>query len=141
MNNCSFKRRDTLKTMLSSCHPKHCLKSIPFSQAIRVKRICSTVKTTKQRLGDLRHDLKRRDIMKKLQRVRFQRPVKLTKMTSWSTMKKRSTHGFPIFSLYHPLQRKFQALSVIIGNEFKKVKRWSSCSLTHPLYRSGYLKH
>ena len=44
----------------SSCHPKHCFKSIPFSQAIRVKRICSTVETTKQRLGDLRHHLKRR---------------------------------------------------------------------------------
>ena len=36
----------------SSCHPKHCFKSIPFSQA--------TVETTKQRLGDLRHHLKRR---------------------------------------------------------------------------------
>jgi hypothetical protein len=44
----------------SSCHPKHCFKSIPFSQAIRVKRICSTVETTKQRLGDLRHHLKKR---------------------------------------------------------------------------------
>jgi hypothetical protein len=44
----------------SSCHPKHCFKSIPFSQAIRVKRICTTAETTKQRLGDLRHHLKRR---------------------------------------------------------------------------------
>jgi hypothetical protein len=44
----------------SNCHPKHCFKSIPFSRAIRVKRICSTVETTKQRLGDLRHHLKRR---------------------------------------------------------------------------------
>ena len=44
----------------SSCHLKHCLKSIPFNQANRVKRICSTVETTKQRLGDLRHHLKRR---------------------------------------------------------------------------------
>jgi hypothetical protein len=26
----------------SSCHPKTCFKSIPFSQAIKVKRICST---------------------------------------------------------------------------------------------------
>ena len=50
----------------SSCHPKHCFKTIPFSQAIRIKRICSTVETTKQRLGDLRHHLKRRDIMTKL---------------------------------------------------------------------------
>jgi hypothetical protein len=33
---------------------------IPSSQAIRVKRIYSTVETTKQRLWDLRHHLKRR---------------------------------------------------------------------------------
>jgi hypothetical protein len=33
----------------------------PFSQAIRVKRICSNVETTKQRLGDLRHHLKKRE--------------------------------------------------------------------------------
>lgn len=31
----------------SSCHPKYCFKSILFSQAIRVKRICSSVETTK----------------------------------------------------------------------------------------------
>jgi hypothetical protein len=34
----------------SSCHPKHCFKSIPLSQAIRIKRICFTVETTKQRI-------------------------------------------------------------------------------------------
>ena len=44
----------------SICHPKHRFKSIKFSHAIRVKRICSTVETTKQRLGNLRHHLKRR---------------------------------------------------------------------------------
>ena len=78
--------------------------------------------------------------MTKLQRVGFQRPVKLTEMTSWSTKKKRSTNGFPLFSLTIPLQRKFQALSVIIGNKLKKVKRWPSCSLNHQLQRSGDLK-
>ena len=78
--------------------------------------------------------------MTKLQRVGFQRPVKLTEMTSWSTKKKRSRNGFPLFSLTIPLQRKFQALSVIIGNKLKKVKRWPSCSLNHQLQRSGDLK-
>ena len=44
--------------------------------------------------------------MTKLQRVGFQRPVKLTEMTSWSTKKKRSANGFPLFSLTIPVQRK-----------------------------------
>ena len=39
---------------------KRCFKSLPFSQANRIKRIYSTVETTKQRLGDLCHDFKRR---------------------------------------------------------------------------------
>jgi hypothetical protein len=36
---------------------------------------------------------------------------------------KRSRNGFPLFSLTIPLWRKNQALSVIIGKKFKKVKR------------------
>ena len=78
--------------------------------------------------------------MTKLQRVGFQKPVKLTEMTSWCTKKKRSTNGFPLFSLTILLQRKLQALSVIIGKKLKKVKRWPSCSLNHLLQRSGDLK-
>jgi hypothetical protein len=50
-------------------------------------------------------------------------------MTSWSTKKKRSTNGFPLFSLTILLKRKLQALSVIIGKKLKKVKRWPNCSL------------
>jgi hypothetical protein len=37
-----------------SCHPKHCTKSIPYSQALRIKRICSNEQTTKKRLGELK---------------------------------------------------------------------------------------
>ena len=58
-------------------------------------------------------------------------------MTSWSTKKKRSTNGSPLFSLTIPLQRKFQVSSVIIGKKLKKVKRWPSCSLNHLLQRSA----
>jgi hypothetical protein len=63
----------------NSCHP-NCFKSIPFSQDIRVKQICSTVKTTKQRLGDLRHHLKRWGYNDKVIEWVF----KLTEITSWS---------------------------------------------------------
>ena len=43
-----------------SCHPKHCTKSIPYSQALRIKRICSNEQTTKKRLGELKCHLKKR---------------------------------------------------------------------------------
>jgi hypothetical protein len=61
-------------------------------------------------------------VLKQCLRVGFQKPVKLTEMTSWSTKKKRSTNGFPLFSLTILLKRKLQALSVIIGKKLKKLE-------------------
>ena len=107
----------------SSCHYMHCFKSIPFSQAIGIKRICSTVETTKQRLGVYAIIWRDGDIMTKLLRVGFQMPVKLTEITSWKTKKKRSTNGFPLFSLTIPFWKKMQASSIITG---KKWKRWNA---------------
>jgi hypothetical protein len=43
-----------------SCHPKHCTKGIPYSQALRIKRICSIEQTTKKRLGDQKCHRKKR---------------------------------------------------------------------------------
>jgi hypothetical protein len=43
-----------------SWHAKHCTKSIPYSQALRIKRICSNEQTTKKRLGELKCYLKKR---------------------------------------------------------------------------------
>ncbi|XP_071153486.1 uncharacterized protein [Mytilus edulis] len=37
-----------------SCHPPHCTKSIPYSQALRIRRICSSEDTAKQRLDSLK---------------------------------------------------------------------------------------
>ncbi|XP_071139779.1 uncharacterized protein [Mytilus edulis] len=43
-----------------SCDPAHLTKSIPYSQALRVKRICSNTETTKRQLRKLETRLKKR---------------------------------------------------------------------------------
>ena len=38
---------------LTSCHPYHCKKGIPYSQAVRLNRICSDNETFDRRCNDL----------------------------------------------------------------------------------------
>jgi hypothetical protein len=52
--------------------------------------------------------------------VGFQRPVKLTEMTSWSTKKKISTNGFPLFSLTIPIREK---ISGIVRHHWKEIEK------------------
>jgi hypothetical protein len=117
----------------SSCHPKHCFKSIPFSQAIMVKRIWSTVETTKQRLGDLRHHLKRQEYNDKVIESGFSKVSEINRNDLMEYKEKKINKRVPLVLTYHPSLEKFQALSVIIWKKLKKVKRWPSCSLNHPL--------
>jgi hypothetical protein len=54
------KPTDTNQYILpSSCHPPQVTKSIPYSQALRISRICSTDESLKKRLGQLKNHLKR----------------------------------------------------------------------------------
>ena len=43
--------------MPSSCHPKHCCKNIPFSLALRLRRICTQTHTFEQRAEELSEQL------------------------------------------------------------------------------------
>jgi hypothetical protein len=91
----------------SSCHPKHCFKSIPFSQAIRVKRICSTVETTKQRLGDLRHHLKRWEYNDKVIESGFSKASEITcNRNDLEYKEKKINKRDPLVLTYHPSFRE-----------------------------------
>jgi hypothetical protein len=83
----------------SSCHPKHFSKNIPFSQAIRVKRICSTVETTKQRLGDLRHHLKRQRYNDKVIESGFSKASETNRNDLLEYKEKKINKRSPLFSL------------------------------------------
>ena len=50
----------------SSCHPFHCKKGILFSQALRLKRICSETNSFDKRCNDLKRFLLERGYSSKL---------------------------------------------------------------------------
>jgi hypothetical protein len=56
-----------------SCHPNHTKKSIPYSQAMRILRICSKPETAEIRCQELSQFLLRRGYNKKLVRRQIQR--------------------------------------------------------------------
>ena len=55
------KPTDTHQYLLpSSCHPKHCSKNIPYSQALRIRKICSNENTFNERTMELSKHLQTR---------------------------------------------------------------------------------
>ena len=56
------KKTDRVQYLLpSSCHPVHCKENIPFSLAMRINRICSTVEDREKRFSELKQMLLSRD--------------------------------------------------------------------------------
>ena len=60
------KPTDTHQYLLpSSCHPKHCSKNIPYSLALRLRRICTDTETFPLRSKELTDQLRNRDYQMK----------------------------------------------------------------------------
>ena len=102
-----------------SCHPQHCFKSIPFSQAIRVKRICSIAETTKQRFGDLRHHLKRRGYNDKVIESGFSKASEINRNDLLEYKEKNINKGVPLVLTYHPSLEK---ISGIVRHHWKEIE-------------------
>jgi hypothetical protein len=113
----------------SSCHPKHCFKSIPFNQAIRVKRICSTVETTKQRLGDLRHHLTRRGYNDKFIESEFSKASEIDRYDLLEYKEKKINKRVPIVLTYHPSLEK---ISGIVRHHWKDIGKSETLTKLFP---------
>jgi hypothetical protein len=104
----------------SSCLPKHCFTSIPFSQAIRVKRICSTVETTEQRLGDLRHHLKRQGYNDKVIESGFSKASEINRNDLLEYKENKINKRVPLVLTYHPSLEK---ISGIVRHHWKEIEK------------------
>ena len=113
----------------SSCHPKHCFKSIPFSQAIRVKRICSTVETIKQRLGDLRHHLKKRGYNDKVIESGFSKASEINRNDLLVYKEKKINKRVPLVLTYHPSLEK---IAGIVRHHWKEMEKSEALAKLFP---------
>jgi hypothetical protein len=112
----------------SSCHPKHCFKSITFNQAIRVKRICSIVETTKQRLGDLCHHLRRQGYNDKVIVSGFSKASEINR-NDLEYKEKKINKQVPLVLTYHPSLEK---ISGIVSHHWKEIEKSETLAKLFP---------
>jgi hypothetical protein len=113
----------------SSCHPKHCFKSIPFSQAIRIKRVCFSVETIKQRLGDLRHHLKRREYNEKVIESGFSKASEINRNNLLEYKEKNINKRVPLVLTYHPSLDK---ISGIVRHHWTEIEKSETLAKLFP---------
>lgn len=104
----------------SSCHPSHCYKSIPYSQAIRVKRICSTDEKASQRLGELRCHLKKRGYNNKSIQKGFEKAKSVPRKELLEYKVKKTNNRIPFVVTYHPA---LQNVSSTIREHWKEFEK------------------
>ena len=112
----------------SSCHPFHCKKGIPYSQALRLNRICSETNSFDKRCNDLERLLLKRGYSSKLARKEILRARKISRNELLDKEKSQGNVSKLTFSVtYYPvfrhLKSQLKELHVILAcdEDHKKV--------------------
>ena len=113
----------------SSCHPKHCTRSIPYSQALRIRRICSSDDTAAKRLGELRQHLTARGYKKSDIDKGFERASRPSRETLLQYKKKKRNRRIPLVLTYQP---SLGGLSQLVRCHWEEVKKHPKLSRIFP---------
>ena len=93
----------------SSCHVSHCKKSIPFSQALRLNRICSENAFFDKRCNELEVWLKQRGYSGKLVRGQILKARKFSRSEVLNKRKRVGNNSRFVFNItYHPVLSKLK---------------------------------
>ena len=96
----------------SSAHPKHCRNSIIYSQAVRVKRICSSEKSFMEHMKSLKSWFVKRRYPKSLIESQIERVMSVKREDLFKRGRRKVT-GVPLVVTFHPL---FDKLSSVLKN-------------------------
>ena len=93
----------------SSCHVSHCKKSIPFSQTLRLNRICSENTFFDKRCNELEIWLKERGYSDKLVRKQILNERKFLRSEVLNKQKRMGNKSIIVFNItYHPVFSKLK---------------------------------
>ena len=98
------KPTDTHQFLLpNSCHPKHCTTSIPYSQWLRIRRMCSQEDCYLRRTAELKTHLLARDYEELKIDLQIQRVFKISHEQALQPSRhKAPIERVPLVTTYHP---------------------------------------
>jgi len=94
----------------SSCHPPHTFKNIVYSQALRIRRICSDGEDSCHQLDTLEKHFQRRDYPTDTIKSQIQKAKEVDRSQLLKYKKKQSNNRVPIVTTYNPLLRGLGAI-------------------------------
>ena len=119
------KRTDKHQHLLSSsCHPHHTKKAIPFSLALRLRRICSTDAKFKHRINELKTYLLARGYNNNFLEKQFLRAANISRTNALQTKPKASNDVVPFVVTYNPALRR---ISNILRKHFNILHSSKRC--------------
>ena len=96
----------------SSCHPFHCKKGIPYSQALRLNHICSETNSFDKRFNDLERFILERGCSSKLVRKEILQARKIPRNELLDKGKRQGNDSKLTFNVtYYPVFRHLKSLT------------------------------
>ena len=87
----------------ASCHPRHCTSSIPYSQSLRIRRICSREEDYRKRTGELKSHLLARGYGEMTVDLQIEKATRVPRQTALQSRPKRAAlDRVPPVTTFHP---------------------------------------
>ena len=103
--------------LTSSCHPSHVCDNIPFSLALRIVRICSTIVAREKRFSELKEMLLSREYSAGIINAAIERARNIQRSEALKTVFRPKTTDRPVLSIqYHPM---LPSISKIIQKHYR----------------------
>ena len=115
----------------TSCHPYHCKKSIPYSQALRYNRICSDNKKFHQRCNNLEKWLMERGYSERMVRMQILKARDESRdsleQRNTKTSDSKLTFNITYYPVFHNVRHILEKLQILLAPDKEQksgVSKW-----------------